>query len=355
MNNSFLFNQYAGETYNKYVNAVQQRATARKMAAAGITTPTLNEGHNIHLALFEDTIYDYLNRDLSIYNLIPSYEATGQPTLWFEQTKRPENEQFSSPTSLTYKAIDADYGRVPKSAMIKCITSKFNVPFFNTLVARQQNALPDFVAKDIEDWAYSLKRFINTKLYYGSDTDLATPTTTEYMGIMKQITNIATKAYTDTATHITDILETEIAAMDSDIVNNTGSGNDLIIMMNGMTMDKWVKQERALNSNFRPETAEVRPGFNIPAIRTAKGLIPVITDNFINTTAETGYTNHPIVVLNRRMVERRYIGSPDPMVFDWNMGNDQLTTDKLAVLFDNVIVRGGSFAHALVNYQVATA
>jgi hypothetical protein len=356
MNNNFMFNDYAGNVYNKYVNAVQQRATDKKMAAAGITTPTFNQGHNIHLALFEDTIYDYLNRDLSIYNLIPSYEATGQPTLWFEQTKRPSNEQFSDPNTLTYKTLDEDYGRVPKSAMIKCITSKFHVPFFNTLVARQQNALPDFVQKDIEDWAYGIKRYINNKLYYGTDTDLATPTTNEYMGIMSQITNKVTKAKSDT-TNITDLVETEIATMDSDIVHNTGSGSDLVIMMNGLTMDRWVKQERAINSNFRPETAEIIPGFSIPAIRTAKGLIPVVTDNFINITDNTanGSKDHPIVVLNRRMVERRYIGSANPMVFDWNIGNDQLTTDKLAVLFDNVIVRGGDFAHILINYQIATA
>lgn len=352
MNSMSQFNNFQGETYTKYMNAVQQRAAEKINAVA---TPTLNEGHNIHLAIFESQIYDYLNRDLSIYNLIPSYEATGQPTMWFEQTKRPENEQFSSPTSLTYKTVDADYGRVPKSAMIKCITSKFNVPFFNTLVAKQQKALPDFVQKDIGDWAYSLKRFINTKLYYGSDTDLATPTTTEYMGIMSQIKNIVTKLAADTTSTVTSVVETAVASMDSDIVNNTGSGSDLIIMMNGMTMDAWVKQERAANSNFRLETVELKPGFRIPAIMTAKGLIPVVTDNFINVKTETGYKNHPIVILNRRMVERRYIASPDPMVFDWNMGNDQLTSDKLAVLFDNVIVRGATFAHVLVNYQIATA
>ena len=353
MNNKFSFQGNNDDVFNKYFNMAQER----RIAAAGITTPTLNEGHNIHLAVFEDTIYDYMNRDLSIYNLVPSYEATGQPTMWFEQTKLPQNAAFSSPTALAYAAIDADAGRVPKSAMIKCITSKFSFPFFNTLVSRQQKELPDFVLKDIQDWAYGIKRFINTKLYYGSDTDLATPTTNEYMGIMSQIKNTPVRAKDALTVNITDILETEVAKLDTDVVNNTGSGNDLVCFMNGMTMDKWIKQERKLNSNFRIETAEVTPGFTIPAIRTAKGLIPIVSDNFIDVTANTvnASEDHTILVLNRRNIERRYVGSPDPMVFDWNTGNDQLTSDKLAVLFDNVIVRNPAHGHIKINYQIATA
>ena len=349
----FNFNADQSENFAKYMKMAQVRQQERLSAA---TTPTLNEGHNIHLAIFEDTIHDYLRRDVSIYNWVPSLEATGQPTMWFDQTKMPSNEQFSSPTTLAYKEIDADYGRVAKSAMIKCITSKFNVPFFNTLVSKQQKALPDFVQKDIQDWAISFKRFVNTKLYYGSDTNLATPTTNEYMGIMTQITNTATRAKGDT-TNITDLLETEVASMESDTVNATGSNGDLAFFMNPMTMDLWVKQERAINSNFRPEIAEVVPGFSVPAIRTAKGLIPVVVDPYITVTDNTSNSSydHTILLLNKRMIERRYVGSADPMVFPWNMGNDQLTDDKLAVLFDCVICRAASTAHEKITYQVAKA
>ena len=343
----FNFTGHNTEDYLNYMKSAQERISAA-------TTPTLNEGHNIHLAIFEDTIHDYLRRDVSIYNWVPSLEATGQPTMWFDQTKYPSNEQFSSPTTLTYKEVDSDYGRVPKSAMIKCITSKFNVPFFNTLVSKQQGALPDFVVKDIQDWAISFKRFVNSKMYYGSDTDLASPTTTEFMGIMSQITNTATRAKGDTSLNITDLLETEVATMESDTVNATGSNGDLAFFMNPMTMDLWVKQERNINSNFRPEIAEVIPGFQVPAIRTAKGLIPVVVDPYITVTDNTANSSydHTILLLNKRLIERRYVGSADPMVFPYNKFNDQLTDDKLAVLFSNIIVRGNSFAHEKITYQV---
>jgi hypothetical protein len=348
-NKQAMFQLDSSEVYNKYLNAAQER----KMTAA--TTPTLNSGHNIHLALFEDTIYDYMRRDVSIYNWVPSVEATGQPTMWFEQTKNPANEQFSSPTTLTYKAVDDDYGRVPKSAMIKCITSKFSFPFFNTLVARQQGVLPDFVQKDIADWAWSFKRFVNKKMYYGTDTDLATPTTNEYMGIMTQITNAVARLKTETTTTILDVVEDAIANMESDVVNVTGTAADLVVFMNPKTRNKMVKEERARNSNFRMEKAELIPGFNIPGIDTAKGIIPIVADPFIDVidnTANVSY-DHPIMILNKRLIERRYIGAKDPMVFDWNMGNDQLSGDKLAVLFDNIIVRGASFGHVKINYQLA--
>jgi len=353
MNNKFRFHANDSDDFNKYYNAVQQRALEK--LSASITTPTLNEGHNIHLAVFEDTIYDYLRRDVSIYNWVPSYEATGQPTLYMEQTKNPANEQFSSPTTLAYKTIDDDYGRVPKSAMIKCITSKFSFPFFNTLVSRQQGVLPDFVLKDIEDWAWSFKRFVNKKLYYGTDTDLATPTTLEYMGIMTQLTNTPVRTKAETTVNITDILSTEIAKMESDTVNITGQAADLAFFMNPVTMNMWVQQEKSLSSNFRIETATVIPGFDIPAIRTAKGLIPVVSDPFIDIADNTanGSYDHPILLLNKRLIERRYVGTADPMVFDYNMGNDQLSSDKLAVLFDNVIVRNAANGHLKVNYQVA--
>ena len=346
------FNDHNSQSFNDLYKRVQERALEKLQAVA---TPTLNEKHNIHLAIFEDTIHDYLRRDVSIYNWVPSYEATGQPTMWWDQTKMPSNEQFSSPTTLAYKALDEDYGRVPKSAMVKCITSKFTVPFFNTLVSKQQGVLPDFVVKDIADWAISFKRFVNSKMYYGSDTDLATPTTLEYMGIMTQITNTATRAKTATTVGITDILETEVATMESDTVNSTGSNGDLAFFMNPMSMDLWVKQERAINSNFRPEIAEVTPGFQVPAIRTAKGLIPVVVDPYIGVTDNVGNGSydHTILLLNKRMIERRYVASADPMVFDFNQLTDQLNSDKLAVLFDNIICRGGSFAHEKITYQVA--
>ena len=93
----------------------------------------------------------------------------------------------------------------------------------------------------------------------------------------------------------------------------------------------------------------------MPALRSSKGLIPVVVDPYISVTTNAGNSSydHTILLLNKRMIERRYVASPNPMVFDFNQLTDQLNSDKLAVLFDTVIVRGASFAHDKITYQVA--
>lgn len=343
------FATYGSDGFNKYFNQVQERVQKR---AAALTNPVLNEGHNMHLQVFEDTIYDYQKNYLSIYNLIPALEATGQPTMWMDQTKKPNNTQFSSPTTLAYKTRDEDYGRVAKSAMIKCITSTYSYPFFNTITARQQGVLPDFVTKDIGDWAAEVAAFQNNKFWYGTDTDLATPTTNEYVGIMNQIVTKVTVPKTSTLT-ITDVLETEVAKMDVNIKQNTGTGSDLVFCMNGLTMDAWIKQERARSTNNVNYTIEIIPGFKIPAIMTAKGLIGIVVDNelVVADNAANGTFDHPIVLLNKREIERRYIGQATPMVFDMAI-NNQLTSDKIAVMFDNIILRNATYGHKLITMQI---
>jgi len=355
MNNIFGFHGFDSQDYNRYVNAVRMRATQRIQAATSYPNPSYNVGHTMLLSIFEDTIYDYLNRRLSIFNVIPSYEANGPAHLFLEQTKIPQNTQFSDPRNLTYKPIDNDYGRLPKSAIVKCLTSKFSIPYFDTLAARQQAVLPDFVTKDLNDWLWAFDKFINTKLIYGNDTSLETPTTMEYVGLTTQISKKPVKLKTDITTTITDILETEVAVMESDTVNVGPNDASLVFLMNAKTVDLWVKQERKREGNFRPYTTEFRPGFKIPSIMTAKGEIPIIVENYLDVVNNAGNTStdHPIILLDRSKVERRYIGSPNPSVFPWNTGNDQLSDDRLAVLFDCLIVRDPAKSHFLLNYQVA--
>jgi len=342
------FAAYGSDGFNKYFNAVQERVQLR---AAALTNPTLNEGHNMHLQVFEDTIYDYQKNYLSIFNIVPALEATGQPTMFIDQTKKPNNTQFSSPTTLTYKTRDEDYGRVAKSAMIKCVTSTYSYPFFNTITARQQGVLPDFVTKDIGDWAAEIASFQNNKFWYGTDTDLATPTTQEYVGLMTQIQTKVVIPKASTLT-LTDIMETEVAKMDVNTKQNTGAGSDLFFAMNGMTMDKWIKEERARNTNIVNYTVQIVPGFEIPAIMTAKGLVGIVVDNelVIEDNTANGSDDHPIVLLNKRQIERRYIGQSTPMVFDMAI-NNQLTSDKIAVMFDNIILRNATYGHKLITRQ----
>ena len=342
--------------YNKYSNMVKMRAAAKKMQAAGtVDNPQYNVGHNFILSMFEDTIYDYMLRRLSVFNIIPSYEANGPAHMWVEQSKIPDNTQFSDPRTLAYKAIDADYGRLPTSAIVKCITSKFSIPYFDTIASRQQGAMPDFVQKDLNDWLFMFDKFINTKLIYGSDTSLSTPTTLEYMGLFNQITNKPVRLKTETTKTLTDIIETEVAKMDSDTLNTSITDANLVILMNTRTTDLWVKEERARSGNFRPYTNEFKPGFKVPSIVTSRGEIPIITENYlnvVNNTANTS-TDHSVILLDRSKVERRYIGSATPSVFPWNMGNDQLSDDRLAVLFDTMIVRNPAKSHFNLTYQVA--
>lgn len=348
------FLNFNSTDYNKYVNLVKMRAAQKKMAAATVDNPQYNVGHNFILSIFEDTIYDYLLRRLSVFNIIPSYEANGPAHMWVEQSKIPDNTQFSNPRNLTYKTIDDDYGRLPTSAIIKCITSKLSIPYFDTLAARQQGEMPDFVTKDLNDWLFMFDKFINTKIIYGNDTSLSTPTTLEYMGIFNQITNRPVRAKDSTAT-LTDVIETEVANMDSDTLNTSISDANLVLVMNTRTTDLWVKEERVRNGNFRPYTNEFKPGFKVPSVVTSRGEIPIITENYLNVVNNTtnDSTDHSVLLIDRSKIERRYIGSANPSVFPWNMGNDQLSDDKLAVLFDTLIVRNGAKSHFNLTYQKA--
>lgn len=169
---------------------------------------------------------------------------------------------------------------------------------------------------------------------------------------MNQILTKVVIPKTSTLT-LTDIMETEIAKMDVNIKQNTGAGSDLVFFMNGMTMDAWIKEERARTTNTLNYTVEIVPGFKIPAIMTAKGLIGIVVDNELVVADNTanGTYDHQIVLLNKREVERRYIGQSTPMVFDMAI-NNQLTSDKIAVMFDNIILRNATYGHKLITRQI---
>lgn len=322
--------QNDGDIFNRYIRQAEVYGEQRVMAASGVAD--YNNQHAIFMPIFEAGFQDILDRSVSIVERIRSYPATGHPTRYWQQTKNPQNTTWGDVRTYTPTEADTDYGRVEKSAWIKCIQSKFTIPYFDKLVMDHQGVLPDLVAKDLADWERNMLRFVNDAIYYGTDTDLAAPTTNQYVGLFNQIKQTATVGASST---ISDFIRTEAAKL---AARTDVNSNPTAVFLNPVTLDIWEQEERALGNNIRVYDYDYKPGIKISRIPTQCGWLDVIPDKHVKLVENGANIEHKILLLNEEEIERRYIGSPFPMVFELPL-QQSLSDERFALLFDCLIVK----------------
>jgi hypothetical protein len=311
-----------------------------------------NQSHYIHMPEFQAQWLDLLNRDVTVLSRIQAVPATGHPTRYWEQTKIARNAAFGDHRALGAAVTDTDYGRIENFAPIKAIESRLTFGLFDTEVMQQQGTLAFLIAKDEADFMVDLLQFQNDKMWNGAASDVSAPAADgkqkEYCGILKQITNTATVG---AGIDIAAAVKTKVAELSA---RKFQGGFPTAIYANPISIDLLEQEEKANSNNFHQYDIELVPGVIVPRIVTNRGLLPLLPDPYIDIV-DTGATlDHSFVMVNESLIERHYITSATPRMFQLGQVAS-LVNDRVAVMFDTVIVKGADAAHCIMKKVVTKA
>ena len=145
----------------------------------------------IEVNRYESEIYDAVVRTSHFLNRVDAKPATGHPHRYFEETAI-GTATWTDPRSISPTATGPT--RVEQAAFIKAITSQTNLSLFDIDVTKQQGQYAYLEAKDIQDAVNAIVRLEAGAVWAGTDTSLSAPTTTQYMGLLSQITQTSTIA-----------------------------------------------------------------------------------------------------------------------------------------------------------------
>lgn len=327
-------------------SGVRTTGAATLAAAADFSGPGALE-----VPLFEREIVDIIRRESLALERTPHVPATGHPHRYFEQlaiasgtTTDPRNIQ-TNPTGPQ---------RVERSAYIKAVVAQSNMSLFDRDVTEQQGQFASLQAKDVDDILNGIIVKRAGMYWAGSDTSLIQPTTTEWVGALEQITLQATIPQ---GTSIIDGLKTVVAAM---VANVTFKPRPTAIYMNPLLIDKIEKEAKASHIELR--TQQIVAGVTVKYLATQAGDLPLIGDPYMPTDTlgnygfappPNGQKNYYAAIVTEDLIEIPYIGKGTdgkPRIFQLGLvGN--LAGQFVGVQFDALVVKGFSYAHAVVAVQ----
>jgi len=301
---------------------------------------------------YESEIVDILRRTSPTLVRIPRKLATGHPHRYFEQTAVASGG-FSDPRTVTVTASGPT--RIERAAYIKAITAQSNLSLFDVDVTRQQGQFASVEAKDIEDITSGVVLQSASSIWSGTDTSLIEPTTNQYVGLLTQITQQATIA---PGASIIDGIKADVALM---VSNKTFVVRPTAIYLNPILGDYIDREAKA--AKIELGTVSIAVGVVVNAINTQAGVLPLIPDPFLPLSSIAAYgfgappagnNNYFAVITSEPMLEMPVIAGADgnlnPRLFQLGLvGN--LQAQYVAVVFDAIIAKGPSYAHATVAVQ----
>ncbi|MGO9390776.1 hypothetical protein, partial [Rhodoblastus sp.] len=228
----------------------------------------------IEVNKYENEIYDIVRRSSEFLNRVDAKPATGHPHRYFEETAIGTGG-FVDPRNLTATATGPT--RVERPAMIKAITAQTNLSLFDIDVTRQQGQFAYIEAKDIDDIINAIILTEASAVWAGNDTSLSLPTTVQYVGLLTQITTQATIA---PGASIIDGLKAQVAKLVSNI---TYVIRPTAIYLNPVLGDYIDREAKAAQITFDKLT--LTAGVTVSALQTQAGVLPLIPDPFMPTTA----------------------------------------------------------------------
>lgn len=287
---------------------------------------------------YQTEIIDLVRRRGILGQRIQMEEATGQPSRYFEQS-RIVSGAFQDPRSLSFSP-GPDPTRRERPITLKAIYGAINFGIFDVEVTRQQGQFSMLVAKDITDTVSGTLRTSDKALWNGTDTDLAVPTTLEYVGGLTQINRTASIA---SSASIVDGLKAEVASL---IAQEEFEVRPSAIYVNPVLGDL-IDQEERLNHRQIPTMVlnNVTGGLVVNALATQAGLIPLIPDWSLpngaagGSTIESGKTDYKAVILMESLVEYHYLTTPQPRVFVLGLEGN-LATRYAVVMFGAPVFKG---------------
>src|SRR5437763_5927107 len=160
---------------------------------------------------YQTEIFDIVRRRGAFGQRVKQVPATGHPSRFFEQTaiSAPSAASaFVDPRNIV-PAV-ASPTRVERSVPLKALVSQINYNLFDVEVGQQQKQFAYLQAKDLADSVEGLLRTHDVALWYGNDTSLTAPTTSQYYGASAQINDGGNVVTIGTSASIVDGLKCTI-------------------------------------------------------------------------------------------------------------------------------------------------
>jgi hypothetical protein len=298
----------------------------------------------VEVPLYQTEIFDICRRSSPFGQRIKQVPATGHPSRFFDETAipNPGTAGFVNPRSITPAVVAPS--RTEMSVMLKAIVAQINYNLFDIELGDQQKQFAYLQAKDLVDTVSGVMVTHDVALWNGNDTNLGTPTTTQYMGCAAQIAGGNSVTVT-TSMKIVDTIKTTVAQM----VANTGYYvRPTAIYANPVLLDL-IDQEMKSEYNVVLNTDQITGGFRVKMLSTQAGDLPLIPDWSLPYTGTpgTGNATLPAYIVTEDLIEYHWLGDPAPRVFQLGLPNS-LTYQYVAVKFGAPVVKGANFAH----YQV---
>jgi hypothetical protein len=295
--------------------------------------------------LYQTEIFDICRRSSPFGQRIKQVPATGHPSRFFEETAipNPGTAGFMDPRNIVPATVTPT--RVERSVPLKAIVSQINYNLFDIELGEQQKQFAYLQAKDLVDTVSGVMVAHDVALWNGNDTSLSTPTTTQYMGAIKQIVAGGQTTTIGTAASIVNGLKTAVAQM---VANNGYYVRPTAIYANPVLLDL-IDQEMKTEFNVVLNTDSITGGVRVKMLSTQAGDLPLIPDWSLSYTGTPGSGTAvlPAYIVTEDLIEYHWLGDPAPRVFQLGLPNS-LAHQYVAVKFGGVVVKGASYAH----YQV---
>lgn len=303
----------------------------------------------IEVNRYENEIVDLVTRTSIFLTRVDARPATGHPHRYFEQTSI-GTATFTDPRNIT--PTPSGPTRVERAAMVKAITNQTNLSLFDVDVTRQQGQFSYLEAKDIEDAINAVVVLEAAAVWNGTDTSLSAPTTNQYMGVLRQISQTTSVGV---GASIIDALKAQVAAMAGRTDYNI---RPTAIYINPVLADYIDREAKAQKLELK--SMDVAAGVTVAAIMSQVGLLPLIGEKWVPATTDTsfgfaappaGYKNYFAVIVTENMIEMPFIhggdGNPRPRIFQLGLLAG-LQGQYVVIHFNTIIVKGASYAHAIV-------
>jgi hypothetical protein len=241
--------------------------------------------------------------------------------------------------------------------MIKALTAQTNLSLFDVDVTRQQGQFASVEAKDIADITNAIIVASASAVWAGTDTSLSLPTTIQYVGLLNQIT---TQSVVAPGASIIDGIKAQVAEL---VAQQGFVVRPSAIWVNPVLGDYIDREAKASQITF--DKVEIVGGVQVSSIQTQAGMLPIISDPYIPTTAAStaafgfsatpaGFKGYYAVVLMEPAVEMPVIHGGDgnlmPRLFQLGLLAG-LQGQYVGVLFDCIIAKGAAYAHAVIQVQ----
>ena len=293
----------------------------------------------IHVPVFERQIMDRTRKRGTLLQRVTTKAATGHPTRYFEKIAHASKHAWIDPRAIDH-ALDTEIERVERSAYIKALVDGITFTLFDREVTQQQRLFGDLQAQDLAEVVTDMLDAQDRAVWTGTADSLMDSTKKDYCSLITQITKTGTIA---SDARLTQAIMDSVAIL---IYNKQYVATPTAIYMNPLDKARLDNQEMDAKDKIKPYDVEILPGIIVPAIMTAAGRLPIITDIYCPVGK--------IAILDEHLLERQYVTTPNPRLYQIGGGENikdqthDLATRYIAILFDTFIVRAPSYGHMIL-------